>query len=225
MLIAVLVSAQEFAYRDLTQEPANPLQHRKFHLDSDCAGLEGGGGTTGLACPPATYPFAFSLLNVEPTEIPVGGETTVLVRLTNVGHDPAAVPWITNPDLVELPDENGSYEYLEADLTADLVPANGSAYFRIPVRLYGAKEVEGSLRQINPGEWAEIKIRLALDCRSDDLHCQFLSPGAAKLSIIWSEYKRGAIYQKCRIDSSSTRLRELLSNSANIEIVGEDGST
>lgn len=117
ILVAVLVSAQEFAYKDLTQEPPNPLQHRKFHLDSDCDGLEGGGGTMSLACPPATYPFAFSLLSVEPVEIPVGGEATLLLRLTNVGHDAASAPWITDPDLIELPDENGSYEYLEADLT------------------------------------------------------------------------------------------------------------
>jgi len=224
ILIAVLVSAQEFAYKDLTQEPPNPLQHRKFHLDSDCAGLEGGGGTMSLACPAATYPFAFSLLSVEPTEIPVGGEVTLLSRLTNVAHDPASVPWITDPDLVELPDENGSCEYLEADLTSNLVPANGSACFRIPVRLYGAKEVEGNLHQINPGEWAEIKIRVVLDCKSEDFRCNFLSPGAAKLRITWSEYKRGAIYQKCRIDNSSSRLRELLSNPANVEIVGADGS-
>jgi hypothetical protein len=147
------------------------------------------------ARPAATYPFVLSLLSVQPTEIPIGGVAPVLLNLTNVGHDPAPVPWTTDPDLIELQDENGSCEYLEADLTANLVPANGGAYFRIPVRLYGAKEVEGTLQQINPGESADIKLKLVLDRKSEDLHCQSLGAGAAKLSITWSEYERSSVYQ------------------------------
>jgi hypothetical protein len=219
ILFTALVLPLQINHKDLAQEAPNPLQHKKFHLDSSCDGVDGGGGTMAIACPAATYPFALSLLSVEPTEIPIGGDTTILLRWTNVGHDPESVPWTTDPDLIELPDENGSYEYLEADLTANLMPANGSAYFRIPVRLYGAKEVEGSLQQINPGESVDITIKLVLDCKSEDLHCKFLSPGATKLSVTWSEYKRSAVYQKCRIDNSSTRLRELRSNASNVVIV------
>jgi len=224
ILFTVLVLPQGINRKDLTQEAPNPLQHKKFHADSSCDGTADSRATTAIACPAATYPFVLSLLSVEPTEISIGGDATISLRLTNVGHDPASVPWTTDPDLIELPDENDSYEYLEANLTTILVPANGSAYFRIPVRLYGAKQVEGSLQQINPGESVDITIKLVLDCKSEDLHCRFLSPGATKLSITWSEYKRGAVYQKCRIDYSSTRLRELLSNAANVVIVRGNGS-
>jgi len=224
VLFAVLVSAEPTGYKDLTQEAPNPLQHKKFHFDSSCDGTENSNGTTAIACPAKTYPFALSLLDVEPKDISIGGEAVVLLRLTNVGHDPAIVPWGTNPDLIELPNENGSYEYLESNLTASLVSARGSARFRIPVSMYGTEEVEGTIKQINPGDSVEIRSKLALDCKSEERRCSLLSPGIAKLSFIWSEHRRGAIYEKCKIDYSSTRLRELLSDTAIVEIQENDAS-
>jgi hypothetical protein len=45
------------------------------------------------------------LLSVDTSELQVGGEVIVMLRLGNVGHDPASVPSIADPDRIELPDD------------------------------------------------------------------------------------------------------------------------
>src|SRR5437870_74137 len=86
ILFTVSARAQQVGYNDLAQEGSNPLTYKSFHADSSCDGTDSGSATTTIGCPPATYPFELFLIDIDPSEIPVGGETIALLRLRNVGH-------------------------------------------------------------------------------------------------------------------------------------------
>lgn len=219
LLTAVPLAAQEVGYKDLTKEEANPLKHKQFVLDRSCTG-GGRGSSTGIGCPPKTYPFDLLLLSVDTSEPQIDGELIALLRLRNAGQDPALVPWITDSDQIELPDETGTFKFSRADLRANITEeGDATAYMEIPVHLYGAKEVSGSVQEVRPGEYIELRIKLVLACGSEELHCQFLKPGPAKLSFTWTEWDSRERYKKCGIESSRERIRELTSNNAAIEVV------
>src|SRR5437899_6858303 len=193
VVVAASAAAQEVGYKDLTREDPNPLRHRQFIPDSSCHGetVSVGRGTC-FDCPPKTYPFQLLLLSVDPSEIQANGEVIVMLRLRNVGHDPALVPWLTDPDQIELPDDNGAFDFVEADLAANIAPDGGDArahagYVQIPVHLYGAKEVPGSFQEVVPGEYFDMAIRLVLDCKTEMHQCQSLEPGSARLTFAWTE--------------------------------------
>ena len=128
VVVAASAAAQEVGYKDLAREDPNPLRHRQFIPDSSCHGetVSVGRGAC-FDCPPNTYPFQLLLLSVDPSEIQAGGEVIAILRLRNVGHDPALVPWLTDPDQIELPDDNGTFEFVEVDLAANIVPDGGDA--------------------------------------------------------------------------------------------------
>jgi hypothetical protein len=141
----------------------NSLKHSKFSPDSSCHGGSGG-SSLGLSCPPKTYPSQLQLLSVDASEIPIEGEVIALLRLRNVGHDSTFVPWMTDSEQIELSDDTGNFRFSEADLRANSVQkGGGTAHISIPVHLYGAREVPGSLQEIRPGEYVEIRVKLILD--------------------------------------------------------------
>ena len=220
LLIAASATAQEVGYKDLTDVAPNPLRYNKFIPDSACNPGSGGGLGLGIGCPPNAYPFELSLLSVDTSELSVGGEAVILLRLRNVGRDAASVPWITDPDEIELPDHNGTFGFSEADLRANIAQEGGTTYFGIPVHLYGAKEVPGSLQEIRPGEYLELKVSLVLDCKTAALGCRSLSVGSGRLSITWTDLDSRVTYEKCGTQRSESRTRELTSDSAVISVVG-----
>jgi hypothetical protein len=224
LLVAASAAAQQAGYNDLTNEGPNPLKHKKFIPDSSCEGGSGGSGA-GAVCPPRTYPFVLSLLSLDTSELQVGGEVVALLRLRNVGHDPASVPWVTDPDQIELPDDNGTFKFSQADFTANIAPDDGgTAHIFVPVHLYGAKEVSGSLQEVRPGEYVELRIALALDCKNGGFQCQFLKAGPAQLSFTWTEWDSYVTYEKCGMQSGKTTIRELTSDTAAVDIIEESAS-
>lgn len=224
LLAGVSAAAQEAGFNDLTEVGANPLKYKKFVPDDSCNGGSGG-LLAGIGCPPQTYPFELLLVNLDTSDLPIGGEAIALLRLRNVGRDPASVPWITDPDQIELPDDRGSYKFSEAELRADIVQdRGGTTHIGIPVHLYGAKEVPGSLQEIRPGEYVEMKIALVADCETHGVQCQSLKTGPARLSFTWTEEDSRETYEKCGIQSSRIRTRELASNAAAVIVVGRMAS-
>lgn len=220
LLVAVSLAAQEVGYNDLTQVSANPLKYTKFIPDGSCNGGSGGGLGGGIGYPPKTYAFELLLLNVDTSELSIGGEAIVLLRLRNMGRAAALVPWITDPEQIELPDDNGAFEFSEADLRANIAQDGGTTYFSVPVHLYGAKEVPGSLQKIRPGEYVELKASLPFDCKTALLGCRSLSAGPGRLSITWSELDNRVIYEKCGTERRESRTRELTSDSVVTHVVG-----
>jgi hypothetical protein len=219
-LIAVSAASQEVGYQDLTDVEPNPLKYKKFVPDRACNGGSGGGLGMGIGCPPNAYPFELSLLSVDTSELSIGGEAIILLRLRNMGRDAASVPWITDPDQIELPDDNGTFNFSEADLRANIAQDGGTTYFSIPIHLYGAKEVPGSLQEIRPGEYVELKLSLVLDCKTAVLDCRSLRVGSGRLSITWTELDSRVTYEKCGTQRGDSRTRELTSDFAVMSIVG-----
>jgi hypothetical protein len=199
LLVGVSAVAQEVGRKDLTKVGANPLEHKKFKRDSSCD-KDTSTGMGGSPC--HNYPFELSLLSANPREVQIGGEMIASLRLRNVGYRPASVPWITDPDRIELPDAGGYFRYSESRIVANITSeAGGGAYFFMAVRLYGAEEIPGSLQEIRPGEYVELKIKLVLDCETDQLHCRSLRAGPAKLSFTWINLELSDTYKKCGIES------------------------
>jgi len=220
LLFAGSVVAQEVGYNDLTELGANPLKHSKFSPDSSCEG-EGGGLGSGISCPPKTYPFEFALMSVEGSELAIDGEVNVALRLSNIGRESALVPWWTDPEQIELPDNNGRFEFSQIDLRADISQEGGrSAYISIPVHLYGAKKVPGSFQEIRPGDYVEIRVKLVLDSKNEELHFRSLKTGPAKLSFTWTEWDSRVVYERCSIQTRHSRIRQLTSDATDMSIAG-----
>jgi hypothetical protein len=225
LLLALPAAAQEeVGYVDLTGMGANPLRYEKFIPDSSCNGMFGGGWGTAIGCPARTYPFELLLLSVDTDKLSEDSEAFVLLRLQNVGHEAASVPWITDPDQIELPDANGKFSFAGADLRANVAQDGGTTRFAIPVRLYGAKAVPGTLKEIRPGDYVELQIGVALDCKAALLGCQSLKSGQGKLSINWTESDNQVTYEKCSTHGGDSRTRELTSNSVLMTVVRSAGS-
>lgn len=218
--LSVTISpAQQIDFQDLTRHDPNPLRYKKLISGADCHG-GGGSGSASVGCPPKSYPFELSVINGVPAEIAIGSEATALVRIRNAGHDPAVVPWSADPDMIEAPDETGTYKFLEAEIRASISQENGAASFRMPVQLYGSEKAEGSLRRVNPGEWVEIRARLVFDCQLEIFQCKNLKPGPAKISVAWTESSETVTYKDCSIESHSVRERVLTSEAVRVEIGG-----
>jgi hypothetical protein len=219
LLIALAATAQEVGYSDLTRAGANPLKFKKLMPDSSCNGMFGGDEVFAIGCPAKTYPFELKLLNADTDKLLIGGEAFVLLRLQNVGHEAASVPWIADPDQIELPDENGKFSFLEADMRANITQDGGTTRFAIPVRLYGAKGAPGTLKVIRPGDYVEFLVSVALNCKTALRGCQSLKFRQGKLSITWTESANRVTYAKCGSSISKSRTRELTSNSTAVSIV------
>lgn len=210
--------AQEIDFVDLTTVGPNPLQRTRFIADDSC---NGGfvGAAYGIGCPAKTYPFRLLLLNVDNNAIEMGSEVTALLRLENIGHDAALVPIGTDPDEIELPDENGRFRFMEADFSASLNQASGRNILLLPERLYGSEAAPGTLQAIGPGEYVEITIKLAVDCKHHDPLCQQIEAGPAKLTFSWSESQNEETYEKCGTQSAGIRTRELTTDEMVVEIL------
>jgi hypothetical protein len=219
LLLAASAAAQEVGYNDLTDVGPNRLTNKKFVPDESCEGGSGGLAAS-IGCPPATYPFKLSLVGMDAANFPLGGEVIILIRLQNAGHDPAFVPWGTDPDEVELPDENGKFEFSQADLMVNISPAGAeTAHIFLRTHLYGCKNVAGSLVEVHPGEFVELQIKAAIACQPGNTSCESLKAGPAKLSITWTESKISVTYAKCGIETGMTRVRQLDSGVTEVEIV------
>jgi hypothetical protein len=203
LVIALPAMAQEIDYKDLTGLAANPLACKKFIPDSSCNGRSGGGVGITVGCPIRTYPFELFVLSVDTNELSEGSEAFVLLRLQNVGHEAASVPWITEHDQIELPDETGSFSFSGADLRANVSQDGGTTYVSIPVRLYGAKGVPASLKEIRPGEYVEISVGVLIDCNPATLGCRTLRAGEGKLSITWTESDNRVTYENAALKDLS----------------------
>lgn len=219
LLVDISVTAQEAGFNDLTTVGANPLMYKKFASDSSCHGGSGG-GRMGIGCPPATYPFELLLIGLDSANLTIGGAAVALLRLRNVGNVPATVPWSADPDEIELPDDDGSFKFVEADFGASIAQEGGRSYIIIPVHLYGAKDVPGSLQEIRPGEYVELKIAVVIDCGAQGTQCQSLKAGPAKLSFIWTENDTRVIYEKCGTQSFQTRIRQLSTKAEDVSVAG-----
>jgi hypothetical protein len=223
LLFAGSVVAQEVGYNDLTGLGANPLKHSKFRPDSSCKGE--GGGVLGIGCPPETYPFELALMTVEGTELAIDGEVNVALRLSNMGRESALVPWFTDPEQIELPDDNGRFEFSQIDLRADISQEGGrSAHISIPVHLYGTRKVPGSLQEIRPGEYVEIGVKLVLDSKNEELRFRSLKTGPARLSFSWTEWDSRVVYERCNIQTRHLRIRQLTSDATDMSVVGGSAS-
>lgn len=220
LLIALPAAAQEeVGYLDLTEVRANPLRYKKFIPDSRCNGMGDGGWATSVGCPPNAYRFKLSVLSVDTSELSAKAAAFVLLRLQNVGNEAASVPWVTDPGQVELPDANGKFSFAQADLRANIAQDGGTTRLAIPVRLYGAKRVPGTLKEIRPGDFVELLVGVALNCKTALLGCRSLKSGQGKLSITWTESDNRVTYAKCGSNISNSRTRELTSNSTVVSIV------
>jgi hypothetical protein len=219
LLTVLPTTAQEVGYNDLTGVGANPLKFNKLMPDSGCNGMFGGGEGFAIGCPARTYPFKLKLLNADTNKLSEDSKAFVLVRLQNVGHEDAPVPWITDPDQIELPDANFKFSFAEADMQANIAQDGGTTRFAIPVRLYGANIVPGALKEIRPGDYVELLISVALNCKAALLGCQSLKSGQGKLSITWTESAYRVTYAKCSSYIRGARTRELISNSIKVSIV------
>ena len=95
-------------------------------------------------------------------------------RFVNTGRLPISIP--VSPHLSDLqpPDPSVPFTYLDLGLVVRVRGDTGSNAY---VRLYGANDQSGTIRELRPGEWIRIKANLKFDPQPPSCTSLELQPG------------------------------------------------
>ena len=226
LLIGLVLLMWQFAgeagYKDVSRDAFNPLQHRKWHADPSC---KTPGGTAGvLIGDPPSSSLSLSVAGLDTTHLRSGDAVTAVLHIQNVGKDALWLPWADDPELIERPDAKGEFRYSEIGLYAALTQPGHQAYFHAPVRLYGAPDVLGTMFELQPRNWAQLRIRIPLECKPSPNVCNDLTSGPALLSFHLNESEDTVTYKECSIATGSTRLHSTSSQPVKVDVEVPDPS-
>jgi hypothetical protein len=215
-------SPREAGYKDLSREAPNPIQNHKWNADPTCKAV---GGVSGLGIgDPASPSLSLSVADLDTTRLRTGDSVTALLHIENAGKDSLWLPWTVDAELMERPDAKGEFRYSEIGVYAALTQQAHQADFYAPVRLYGAPDVLGSMLELQPGHWAQLRIRFPLECKRSPNHCDHLTSAPALLSFNLNESEDTVTYEKCSIARGSTRLHFASSQTIKVDVEFPDGS-
>jgi hypothetical protein len=158
----VLLHAQEVKYVDLSLAPQRTqLRHPPAPPCKD--GVCGGYGSVGVGdgAPDKRDPHALGvyLLRVNPTEIDPAQPFEAELRVLNTGLAPIDIP--VSPHLSDLQpaDESTPFSYFSLTLVVSMEGDSQHPAFAL-AELYGAKEHDGTVLALRPGEWIQVKAKM-----------------------------------------------------------------
>jgi hypothetical protein len=161
---------------------------------------------------PGKDPVELTVAEVSPLHI--GGNFTATVRLKNDGTEALAIPWETDGERVTRISESGQEEsYEAADIALILKSADGKqkiVWLDAGGVLFAHPELKSSYLELQPGQWADVKIKGKLACAQEDLPCSKIGPDPHGLLTAWW-YQRELTHQvhDCNDDHGNTVIREL----------------
>jgi len=146
--------AQESNYLDLT----DPLPRERVRLPHG-GSAECGGGAGFTANSEATI----TLVYLDKLSYLMGEDVTFEVKVQNSGKEAFEIPWTPHLGDLEPSDATETYSYVAGAVTLDFTDPISHHSFAIYGNFYGSPSVPGSLRKLEPGQWALIRVRRKIE--------------------------------------------------------------
>ena len=219
-LIAVLALtaptlAQQAGFRDLTASWRAPDDHVPSPSPEKCPNYRStvSGSDVAAPQPAANDSLEFTITDVSPAQLTLGEDFTATVRVKNNGATKVLIPWQPDGEQVAKVSQDGTEEKYEvADVTFHLTNA-GKNRIAIPLDTDGAlfahPDNPATYLQIDPGRWADIKLKATVQCGLENCRSSVRPDDHAALSAWW--YQRVLTHQvkDCIEDHGVQKIREV----------------
>ena len=150
--------AQESNYLDLT----DPLPREPLRVPQSGSGDCGGGpGFT------ANSEATITLLYLDKLSYLMGEDVTFEVKVQNSGKEAFEIPWTPHLGDLEPSDATETYSYMAGAVSLNFEDPISHHRFAIFGNFYGSASVPGSLRKLEPGQWALIRVRTKIEVFED----------------------------------------------------------
>lgn len=158
-VFAVSSISQEAGYKDLAE----------IELREAKEPIGGGGGSCSFSShePAPTTSLNITLISVDQTRYVMGDDVESVVKLTNVGKGPVLLPWDPHTADFEEKALDGDYRYVDISMLLEL--SDGREKNLIAGwHLLGSPDVAGSLLELQPGSWVQVRAKSKLQFFSDN---------------------------------------------------------
>jgi len=152
-------TSQEAGYKDLVDIELRTAEAR--------VGLGGGGCGGASHEPPPTTSLDITLLSLDKSRYVMGDDLEFVVKISNVGNEPVLLPW--DPHEADFEEKAGGdgYRYVSISLLLELSDGRAKELMT-GWGLLGSPDVAGSLRELRPGNWVQVRAKSKLEIFSDN---------------------------------------------------------
>lgn len=160
-VLAVSSISQEAGYKDLAE----------VELREAKAPIGGGSGSCGFSShePAPTTSLNITLISVDQTRYVMGDDVESVVKLTNVGKGPVLLPWDPHTADFEERALDGDYRYVGISMLLELSDGWGKGKELMAAwHLFGSPDVAGSLLELQPGNWVQVRAKSKLQFFPDN---------------------------------------------------------
>jgi hypothetical protein len=157
--VAVSSTSQEAGYKDLVDIE---LREAKEPFDGG-SGSCGGGSHE----PPPTTLLEVTLLSVDKSRYAMGDDVEFVAKLTNAGNEPVLLPW--DPHMADFEEKAAGDDYRYIDISLLLKLSGGQEKeLMAGWSLFGSPDLAGSLLELQPGSWVQVRAKSKLQFFSDN---------------------------------------------------------
>lgn len=156
---AVSLISQEAGYKDLVD----------IELRTAEAPMGGGSGSCGGSShePPPTTSVDITLLSVDKSRYTMGDDLEFLVKITTVGNEPILLPW--DPHEADFEEKAKGDDYRLVGISMLLELSDGrEKELMTGWDLLGSPDVAGSLLELQPGDWVQVRAKSKLEIFTDN---------------------------------------------------------
>ena len=128
----------------------------------------GSGGCGGGSHEPApTTLLDVTLQSVDKSRYAMGDDVEFMAKLANVGNEPVLLPW--DPHMADFEEKAAGDDYHYVSITLLLELSDGREKELIAGwGLFGSPDVAGSLLEVRPGDWVQVRAKSKLEFFSDN---------------------------------------------------------
>jgi hypothetical protein len=150
---------QEAGYKDLVD----------LELRAAEAPIGGGSGSCGGAShePPPTTSLDITLLSLDKSRYLMGDDVEFVVKVTNAGNQPVLLPWDPHGADFEEKAAGDDYRYVSISMLLELSDGREKELMT-GWSLFGSPDVAGSLLELQPGNWVQVRAKSGLEIYSDN---------------------------------------------------------
>lgn len=128
-----------------------------------------GGGSCGGAGhePPPRIKLEITLLSLDESHCLLGDDMILDIKVLNVGKEAVMLPWYPHTADFEKRADGQDYRYASISTGLEISDDHGKGQIWA-FNLYGSTEVAGSLLELKPGNWVQVRAETRLATNSDD---------------------------------------------------------
>jgi hypothetical protein len=157
--VAVSSISEEAGYKDLV---GIELREVKEPIGGD-SGSCGGGSHE----PAPTTSLDVTMQSVDKSRCVMGDDVEFVVKLTNTGNEPVLLPW--DPQMADFEEKGAGDDYHYVSISVLLELSDGRAKEMMTGwSLFGSPDLAGSLLEVRPGDWVQVRAKSKIEIFSDN---------------------------------------------------------